>query len=98
MVRDSREKLSFYKSLLCEDQRILKNYDWMWHYSSGSLYYDGVKSFKENFSNVKIIKTENLSNNTESTVKEILNFLELNSNLDLNLNSRYSNSGKPKFF
>ena len=49
LVRDSRETSTFYDGLMKEQKRIKENFDWMWHYANGSLYYEGILSFIKNF-------------------------------------------------
>jgi hypothetical protein len=96
LVRDSREKLSFIDGIKMEDKRIVKGYDWMWHYLKGSLYCDGVGMFMNNFTNVKIIFYKDLVNKTSSTIKETLQFLGVNEELKENYSVIYSKSGQPK--
>lgn len=105
LIRDSREKLSFKMALEEEKNRILNNYDFMWHYTNVSLYYKQVKLFKDNFTNVKVIISEDFKIQTEKVYNEILNFLEINkindNSIDFNLN--FNPVGKPsnniiKFF
>ena len=98
LIRDSREKLTFYEGLLKENERIKLNYDWMWHYANGGLYSGGVSSFKESFSHVKVIFNDHLSDNTFDTLKDIFMFLNVDSGFKPNIENRYSTSGRPKNF
>ena len=96
MIRDSREELGFLEGLQSEDYRKNSNYDWMWFYRSGSLYADGVKSFTESFSNVHIVLNDDLSKNTQNTLKKCFDFLDVNNDFVPPDLTRYSNSGRPK--
>ena len=80
LIRDSREDLSFENALEAEHHRINENFDWMWNYTSGSFYYDGIKAFKENFDKVKIILNDDLSKYPK-TVIEIFEFLNVDTSL-----------------
>lgn len=96
LIRDSRERLSFYDGLISEESRIKNNYDWMWHYSRGSLYSQGIQSFQESFSNVKIILNEDLELNTKNIVQEVFEFLGVDPGFTPVLSDRYSTSGRPR--
>ena len=98
LIRDSREKLTFYEGLLKENDRIKSNYDWMWHYANGGLYSEGINAFKESFSHVKVIFNDHLSDNTFDTLKDIFIFLNVDSEFKPNIENRYSTSGRPKNF
>lgn len=95
LVRDEREKLNFEKALKTENDRLKNGYESIWAYSNGSLYYDAVKNFKDNFSEVKIIFFEEMKKDFENTLNEIQNFLNIE--IQNNLNVFHANvSGKPK--
>ena len=98
LIRDSREDLSFENALEAEHHRINENFDWMWYYTSGSFYYDGIKAFKENFDKVKIILNDDLSKHPKKTVIEIFEFLNVDTSFIPNTKDRYSISGRPKGF
>ena len=96
LVRDSRENLSFKKAIEKESERIIKGYDMMWHYKSVSFYYEQVKAFKSNFSNVKIIIFEHFIKNPQLVLNDIFIFLNLNPLAKVNTDIKYSKSGVPK--
>jgi hypothetical protein len=96
LVRDSREHLAFEKALEMESDRIEAGYDWMWHYSTGSFYSEGVNSFLNNFSNVHIVLFENLSMSPKQTLKEICTFLNVDNSFNFDTNIKFSQSGKAK--
>lgn len=95
-LRDSRERYSFNEALKLEKQRIKKGYDWMWHYTQGSMYSKNLKLFLDNFTNVKVIIFEEFIQNPSSTIKDIFKFLGVNSNRNIDVTNTYSSSsGKP---
>ncbi len=98
LIRDSRETNEFFTSLSKEEFRIKSNYDWMWHYSNGSLYSEGIKAFKNSFKKVKIILNEDLKNNPKTTLIDIFNFLGVDDSFKADFSKKYSKSGKPKNF
>lgn len=96
LVRDSRETLSFKEGLLEESNRIKNNYDWMWHYKSGSLYSSGIENFQKNFQNVLVILNEDLKNNPEFTIRKVFKFLDVSNNFIPDMKIQYSPSGQPR--
>lgn len=96
LIRDSRETLSFADALNQEEDRIYKNWDWMWHYKKGSLYADALEHFQNEFSNVEVVFFEDLANNTTKVLQKIFNFLDVNDKIKIDVNTLYSSSGKPK--
>ncbi len=96
LLRDSREKLSFSDALAHEQQRIDSNWDWMWHYKNGSIYFPAVKMFIEKFSKVKIILFDDLTSNPKKICSEVFEFLEVDKKYSPKEFPKYSFSGKPK--
>lgn len=94
--RDFRETLSFTDALLIEDKRIEENYEFLWHYKKVGLYYKQVKAFKENFSNVKVILLDEIKKDSNKVIKDVLNFLNVNSDIKLENDKVYNPSGIPK--
>lgn len=95
MIRDSRETLSFRGGLDKEEERMNKNWDFMWGYKKGGLYYEQIKTFQSCFSNVKVIIQEDLKNRTHETLQEIFRFLDINEKEKINTEIEYNPSGKP---
>src|SRR5690606_29491924 len=77
LVRDGRESLSFEEALKAEPDRIRDNWELIYHYRSVSKYYVPVKNFTENFSRVKVILSDQLEKNTEATLRDVFEFLEV---------------------
>ena len=96
MVRDLREDLSFEDGLKEEPNRIINNWELIYHYKAVSLYYDSVKAFLDNFSSVKIILTEDQEKRPQQVLRDIFRFLNVDPNCDVNTEIRYNMSGKPK--
>ena len=96
LVRDLREDLSFEDGLKEEQNRIANNWELIYHYTQASLYHDSVKAFLDNFSNVKIILTEEQEKRPQQVLRDIFRFLDVDPNCDVNTEIRYNMSGKPK--
>ena len=96
LVRDSREKLSFTEALEQEEDRISKNWDWMWHYKKGSLYADALAHYQREFTHVKVVFFEDLEQNPGKSLREVFKFLNVNEDVVIDVSTKYSQSGKPK--
>lgn len=93
-VRDGWENKTFEEALLSENQRIRDNWSWSYHYFNTGLYYNQVKSYLDNFKNVKILIYEDLKE--QKIIDEILQFLNLTS-IDYTFSKEKQNiSGVPK--
>jgi hypothetical protein len=96
LVRDMREHLSFEDGLREEPNRIKNNWELIYHYTAVSRYYDSVKAFIDNFTNVKVVLNEDLEKRPQKVLREIFQFLGVDPNCDINTEIRYNVSGKPK--
>ena len=96
LLRDGREELSFRDGLDKEESRIEENYDWMWAYKKGGLYYNAIKNFQDNFSDVKIVLFNELNDNSSSVMSDIFRFLDIDKSIVVDTNTKYSHSGKAK--
>ncbi|MGC1242407.1 MAG: sulfotransferase [Chryseosolibacter sp.] len=96
LVRDLREDLSFEEGLAEEQNRINNNWELIYHYTAGSMYYDSVKAFMDNFSNVKVVLTEEQEKRPQQIIRDIFRFLDVDPDCDVNTEIRYNVSGKPK--
>ena len=79
------EPLSFKEAISEEENRINECYPPLYHYISTSLYFNQVNAFKKNFSNVKIIFTQNLKSNPEQVLIECCRFLGIDEIFEYNL-------------
>ncbi len=85
------EKLNFIDALKIEDARIkTRNFPIMYFYKSMGLYYDQVKSYKDNFSQVFVCKFEDLETDPLSLMKKIYSFLEVDHNFMPNVEIKYN--------
>ncbi len=96
MIRDGREPLNFLDALNEEENRLNNNWDWMWAYKTGGLYSEAIEHYMESFSQVKIILFDDIVLNTKQVIKDILKFLGVDQNVIINVNTKYSHSGRPK--
>jgi len=98
LKRDSREQLTFRKGLDAEEQRISDNWDFIWAYKKCGLYTEQLKSFLDNFSNVKIILQEDLKNNTDKILQETFSFLGVDDAFKTDISIQHNESGIPNNF
>ncbi len=96
LVRDQREKLSFKDALKQEKRRAEQNWDWMWAYTRGSKYSEGIKAFMNNFSKVKVVLFDDIQDNPKEVLAEIEDFLGVNHFSSYETSVKYSPSGSPK--
>lgn len=97
LVRDNREHLSFQKALEEEGKRrTSNNYTMLYFYKSVSLYYEQVRAYLENFSQVKICLFDDLENDPLGLMKGLCKFLEVDSSFVMDLSIKYNISGIPK--
>ncbi len=79
-----------------EPNRVKNNWELIYHYTAGSMYFDSVKAFMDNFTNVKVILNEDQEKRPQQVLREIFRFLEVDPEVDINTDIRYNISGKPK--
>lgn len=96
LVRDGRETENFDNALKLEEKRISENWDMMWHYKNVGLYFKQVRKYMELFSNVKILIFEEFINNKSYWIEDVLKFLNVSTNVELDVSTAYSHSGKPR--
>lgn len=94
--RDMRENLSFEESLEAEKNRIQENYHIDYFYTARGFYYEAVKSYLEHFNNVLILFYEDLKKHPQDFLKQIFDFLKVNSDIEMNTESIFNKSGIPK--
>jgi len=68
----------------------------MYHYKSQGLYFDQVKAFKDNFSRVLIVLTDDLYNEPKKLVEKCYSFLDVNPDFDPQLISLNVSNKKVK--
>lgn len=98
LVRDNRESLSFEEGLALEEDRIQRNWQCMWHYKKRGQYYGQVKAFMNAFSRVKVLLHDDLKKTPMSVVKEVFEFLGVDSSYQpVDTETQYNTSGIPRF-
>ena len=85
------EKLSFIDALKAEHTRFKKgNYPMMFYYKSMSMYYNQVKSYKDNFSQVLVCKYDELESDPLLLMKKIYTFLGVDHSFIPNVEIQYN--------
>lgn len=95
LKRDNREKLSFREALEVEGMRRSKNYDFIWSYKRGGEYSKQVRSFKREFTNVKVIIFEEFLENKQACMSDLFLFLKVSAYSHLDFRIRHNPSGIP---
>lgn len=94
LKRTGRETLSFYEALLKEEERIKLGYSDFWHYSFNSIYFDKIKKYIDNFSDVKIVVFEEYVKDIVKNTQDLYQFLGVDSNVEpKNLNVTFNPGG-----
>lgn len=96
LVSDGREYLSFDEALSQEKKRFQKNWGHIWMYKDSGLYYNSVRAFLENFSDVKVCLFYDLKNRPLSLMREIFEFLDVDISFVSDSTVQYNVSGIPK--
>lgn len=96
-TRTGQESLSFWEALQCEDKRLRRG--WFWpRYVEAGRYYEQLSTYLKYFdaSNLKIFLFRNFVEDTENVYREILDFLEVDTDFRPDLSVRHNKSGTPK--
>jgi hypothetical protein len=96
LVRDRREFLSFEEALDQEDERIREGWAPIWFYRDAGFYYDSVKAYSRNFSNVKACLLDDLKKDPSSLVQELFGFLGVDPAFVPDTSTQYNVSGNPR--
>ncbi|WP_347839659.1 sulfotransferase domain-containing protein [uncultured Draconibacterium sp.] len=94
--RDKREERTFEEGLQLEEERLKNDWIWAWQYKNSGLYYKQVKSYIDNFKEVKVILFDDFKNNPDTVLSEIAEFLEVESEFKFDTSYKYNVSGAPK--
>jgi len=81
LVRDGREYSGFEEALADEANRLDKGWEWFWGLKQNSLYFETVKEYIETFGeqNVKIVLFDEFIKNQEHHLREVMDFVGLDS-------------------
>lgn len=93
--KDLFDNSSFEKSLEKEQFRIDHDWDFMWYHKRLGLYFEQVKSYKENFNHVKVLFYEHFQKDPRGFITEIFNFIGVDHNINLDLKTKFNPSGEP---
>lgn len=98
LIRDEREHLDFGEALQNEERRKAMDYEPMWLYKELGLYSRQVKRYFDVFgeSQVKTVIFEEFVKDPQSTLVDLLNFLDVDSSIPIDTSIQYNVSGKPK--
>lgn len=95
-VRDNREDLTFEQSLRKEEERKKAHWSPFWFHKEGGFYYERVKAYQENFSKVGVYLYDDLKNDPAGLLKDIYDFLEVDSSFIPHIKTRHNVSGVPR--
>jgi len=95
LVRDGREYGSFEDALAAEEDRLEKGWEWVWGLKANSLYFSLVKEYQDKFgsNNVKILFFEDFVKNQAQHVKDVMDFIGLDSSTAIHEEFNSNKSG-----
>jgi hypothetical protein len=94
-VRDGREKMSFKKALIAEEQRSRDGYACMWQYREGGLFAHRVRAFQEQFSRMKVLLYDDLMRDAITLVRSVYTFLDVDPDFIPDMSHNHNVSGIP---
>ncbi len=74
-VRMEKETLRLEQALAEEPRRAALHWDFMWQYKGLGLYAEGIEAFQKNFTKVKVILQEDLTEHPVETMQELFRFI-----------------------
>ena len=95
-MRDGFENFSFEEALKLEQKREKDKWWWGYQYIKMGFYYKQVNAYIENFSQVKIYLYDDLKKDTLGLVKDMYEFLEVDSSFIPDVSIKYNVTGVPK--
>lgn len=96
LIRENREFLSFENALKQEEYRKRNNWEYIWFYKDAGFYYNQVKAFIQNFNQVTVYLYDDLRRDTLGLIKNMYDFLEVDSSFIPDIEIKYNVSGIPK--
>ncbi|MEA1866941.1 MAG: sulfotransferase [Thermodesulfobacteriota bacterium] len=96
LVRDGAETCSFEDFLEKEEERKRENWDILNYPKSLGFYYDQVKAYMDNFSEVKVCLFDDMQRNSLKIVKDVYVFLGIDESFVPDTSSIYNSSGVPR--
>ena len=101
LVRDGDEKTKdFATALQKEAERIANNWEGIWHYQQRGFYYAQLKRYFDLFDpqQIKVYRYEDYTQNFSEVMKDVFQFLGVNSSFIVDTSWRYNVSAMPKNF
>lgn len=95
-VKDTHETSSFLEALSQEPYRKKMAWDFMWQHKDMGLYSSQVKAYFDAFEHVKVLFYEELKKDPKFIMKEITNFIGLDSSFEFDTQISFNASGAPK--
>jgi len=95
-VKDLHERGTFQESLIAEESRIQKNWDFMWHHKSVGKYAQQVEAYMSAFPHVRVWLYDDLVNNPTQIMTEIVNFIGASPKTDWKVEKHFNPSGQAK--
>jgi len=96
-VKDGFEEHTFEDALKLEDEREKDKWWWGYQLTKAGFYYNQVKAYTENFKQVKVYLHDDLKHDAVGLIKNIYEFLEVNSSFTHGIMKiKYNVSGIPK--
>ncbi|WP_411954015.1 sulfotransferase family protein [Alkalibacillus sp. S2W] len=97
-VRNGAENLSFEEGLKAENERILNDWKYGFHYFAGGEYSWQIENYYKIFgqNNVKVFLFDDFKEFPNAILLDILNFLNVNGNVSISTEKVHNISNKPK--
>lgn len=98
-IRNNHEPLKDFRQALQEEEtRIRDNSVFLWHYKSKGFYYKQLSRYFELFdrSQIKVCLYEDLNTNPAGVIKDLFEFLEVDSSFEPDVSRKYNVSVVPK--
>jgi len=96
LLREQREFLPFEEALRQEETRKNNKWEYIWYYKDVGLYFSQVKAYMEQFGRVNVYLYDDLKNNPLDLLKNLHEFLEVDSSFVPDISLQYNISGVPK--
>lgn len=96
--RSAREDLEFEDALAAEPARLAQGWGDMWLYRNGAYSADAVARYFEMFGrdNVMVILATDMRADTRGVMKQVMEFIGVDSSVELDLEGEFNKSGMPK--
>ncbi len=96
LKQNNKESLSFRNAMAQEDQRIKEAWEVTWFYKAKSFYYEPVKAYMEDFSNVYVGLFDDFRKEPFAFIKGIYAFLGVDPYFEPDVSTRFMVSGIPR--